>query len=307
MWAILYFLFNFNIFDGHMWQRLMRARLHGFAGFVFGIMILSALPLYIASTVLIVRKKQPLFTVPFPKINLGKLLRTTDTTPTTTEPEPESTTPDSSIIKPIEIELSPEIPAELRQAFRRIHCLEKAYPKPTPNNTNNNPTFIQGAPTGQTDISPDDFPLPTDFDISSSFDDSAPTFTDISFDTPTETDDTLPAPEMSGPDFADTISKLTQRLTESGQDFTIVDADSIVLTNTHAIACHTDPDFWVTDKDTWFAAGKSCTSPIVTAQTYAEQHNIKPAIYLGATNILDLDKLVPEWESAGITVIMDTE
>ena len=64
MWTILYFLFRFNMFSGHMWNRLFHAQLHGFAGFVFGILILAALPLYIASTALIVRTKKPLITIP---------------------------------------------------------------------------------------------------------------------------------------------------------------------------------------------------------------------------------------------------
>ena len=93
MWAILYFLFNFNMFDGHMWHRLMHARLHGFAGHVFGLLILAALPLYMASTTLIIRTKKPLITVPLPKIPLPKFLRPTKKATDDTTPESSGDTP----------------------------------------------------------------------------------------------------------------------------------------------------------------------------------------------------------------------
>ena len=60
-WAIMRYMFNFNIFSAYRWHQLMHAHLHGFAGFVFGILILAMVPLYVATTIVIARTKSPLF------------------------------------------------------------------------------------------------------------------------------------------------------------------------------------------------------------------------------------------------------
>ena len=66
-WAIMRFMFNFNIFSALRWHQLMHAHLHGFAGMVFGILILAAVPMYIATTIVIARTKTPLFTITIPE------------------------------------------------------------------------------------------------------------------------------------------------------------------------------------------------------------------------------------------------
>ena len=60
-WAIMRYMFNFNIFSATRWNQLWHAHLYGFAGFVFGILILAMIPLYIATTIVIARTRAPLF------------------------------------------------------------------------------------------------------------------------------------------------------------------------------------------------------------------------------------------------------
>ena len=67
MWSILFWLFNFNMFSATQWRILAHAELRGFPGFVFGILILAAVPMYIATTSIVIRTKKPLFKIPLPK------------------------------------------------------------------------------------------------------------------------------------------------------------------------------------------------------------------------------------------------
>lgn len=299
-WAILYFLFDFSIFSRAQWHHLMRAQLRGFPGFVFGILILAALPLYIATTTLIVRTQKPLITIPIPKINIPDFLKRApapqpDTTPT---PETENPTlgPDE-IDTPIE--LPTDMPAELRYAFIRAHnnigrAQTSAFNTPHPAPT---------TPTPQ--ITTDSLPLPPDFDIDvPNFDDpeidSVPTFTEINFDSPD------PHTTQSDIDTEYTCdnSALINYLTENAHNFTTTD-NNVVITDHLAIITHSDTDFWVPDCESWFATGRVCPSPIILVQQIAEQHNRKPAIYLASKNILDIDKHIAEWQQNGIIVITD--
>ena len=188
-WAILFFLFNFSIFSAPQWRHLMRAQLRGFPGFVFGILILAALPLYVATTTLIVRTKKPLITIPITKIKIPALFKATTTEPAPT-PEPESETP---TLGPDEVdtptELPPDMPAELRFAFIRAR-----------NNIGRVQTSAFNAPqqtsapnmSDTQKINETSFPLPTDFDleIPTPEMDTMPTFTEINFDEPDATPDT---------------------------------------------------------------------------------------------------------------------
>lgn len=295
-WAILYFLFNFSIFNMNQWHRLFNARLQGFAGFVFGLLILSALPLYIATTTLIVRKNKPLITIPLPKISIPGI--TTDKKESTVqETEPETPQPTESP-KP---DLPSELPRELHSVFLRarenINLIQQNHQQAVSSTEDNTPVPIMDA-----------LPLPSDFDIS--FDDtpgfiddtniSVPTFTDISFDSPsTPTFE----PETADTDNDIYNSNLVQHLQQNNITFDI-DQD-IVLTPKYAIAVHEDNDFWATDDTNWFASGKVRPSPIADAKDCAKKHNLQPAIYLGSKNILDIDELISNWESDGITVITD--
>ena len=66
-WTVMKFMFNFNILSAHRWWQLAHAELHGFPGFVFGILVLAAVPMYIATTMVIARTKAPLFTIKIPE------------------------------------------------------------------------------------------------------------------------------------------------------------------------------------------------------------------------------------------------
>ena len=287
-WAILYFMFKFNIFNGTQWHRLAHAHLRGFPGFVFGILILAMIPLYIATSVLIIRTKEPLITIPVPKIKLPKFRKEPDAdTNTNTAEVPTDTNTDTR-----------EIPDEIRHVFTRTkHNIEqfKTYNEHAPHPTQSDTP----APTEsiEPDVAPDsDLPLPTDFDFSFQDDvatlPDAPVFTSINFDEPT--------PKKTTPN-----NKLIEHLNNQGVAFTII--DNVVITDTHAIITHDDDDFWAPDDDNWFATGKSQPSPIKTVTAIAHEHNITPAIYLASTNILDLDSMISKWESDGITVITDLD
>ncbi len=288
-WAILYFMFKFNIFNGAQWHRLAHAHLRGFPGFVFGILILAMIPLYVATSALIIRTKQPLITIPIPKIKLPKFRKKTDTNTNTTDADtPPETHTDTR-----------EIPDEIRHAFLHTkYNIEdfKTYSEraiqpaePTPN------TEIPS--TTEPDVAPDaDLPLPDDFDFS--FEDDAqmfsdtPVFTSINFDEPASTQTTP-------------CNKLIEHLSNQGITFTII--DNTIITDMHAIITHDDDDFWAVDDDNWFATGKSKPSPIKKVTAIAHEHNVTPAIYLASTNILDLDSMISKWESDGITVITNLE
>ena len=282
------FMFKFNIFSITHWHRLAHTHLHGFPGFVFGILILAMIPLYIATSTLIIRKNQPLITIPLPKIKPSPAPQTADTTDTSDAPAPDTDTP----------ELSDDVPDEMRHIFARASRNLERFAAYNRTNTTapqtQNDTSTPDAPVHtENDL---DLPIPTDFDIT--LDDTpdmftnAPTWTDISFDTP-NTDEPKSTPN----------EKLAQHLTAHGTEFSI--QDDVFITPTHAIIAHSDPDFWVTDDDNWFATGKSRPSPIKTVVSVAQSHNLTPVIYLDATNILDIETLIPQWESDGIIVITD--
>lgn len=293
MWVILKSMFNFDMFSAYQWHKLLNAQLHGFAGFVFGILILAAGPLYIATTTLIVRKKAPLVTIPKPKFPqcIKRPL-----------PEPEKKEEEK---KPVPKPERSDIPLEMHAAFARARHRIAVMPNPT--------ITAQPKPEIPEQSTPD-LPLPTDFDLNLDFDTpdsdtsfAAPTFTDITFDQ----DDTPPVDENILADILDTsdsdtapdTSALTKYLAEHNIKFQT--ENNIIITDTLAIATHSDGDFWVVDEENWFAAGKLCPSPTRAAQDAARTHNRQPAIYLSATNIMDLDNNIKNWESSGIKVITD--
>lgn len=287
-WAILYFLFGFSIFSSAQWHHLMRAQLRGFPGFVFGIMLLAAIPLYIATTTLIVRTGKPLITIPLPKIKMPTFFQSPPPAPAPApEPTPATTAP------PAPMELPDDMPAELRFAFIR--------------NRNNlgqiqTSVFNNSAQITTQDISDltqtlnETLPVPSDFDLEVQYNDtpdSIPTFTEIDFESDAQNTTEDPSANIA----------VINYLTDKGHPYSI-DGDT-VITDTHAITTHSDPDFWVADTENWFAAGRICPSPIASVLTAAQKHNRIPVIYLATRNILDIDKLIPEWQSAGITVITD--
>ena len=296
MWAILLFLFNFDMFSSANWSRLFHSKLRGFPGFVFGILILAAIPMYIATTTIIVRKRAPLF-----KIQIPKFLQPTPLD----EPKPQTTTRTPENAQESEKtgnELPPNLPNEMRVPYIRARnnmgrMQQSTFnsgpisAQPVTSNTAANSTPSQQNLNG--------LPPPNDFDIddiNDNFDTSVPTFTpmfqDLDFDAPT------PGAESNTPDDATAI---TEYLTQHGRKFTI--ENGIVITDTDAIITHADPDFWIADNETWFAAGRQKPSPTDAILSLSAARGVRPVLYLAQTNILDLDARCAQWRQDGITVI----
>jgi hypothetical protein len=70
LWTAVYFgalaiilraCFGFDIFSAHHWSMLFSIRLHGFAGFVFMCIILTSVPIYIATIKTIIKTGKPIF------------------------------------------------------------------------------------------------------------------------------------------------------------------------------------------------------------------------------------------------------
>lgn len=303
MWAILYFLFNFDMFNMAQWHRLMRAHLHGFAGFVFGLLILAAMPLYVATTAIIIKKKKPLITIPVPKVNLQAIFKKAP------EPEPvKATEEEKKEPENPEMNLPAELPLEMKPIFLRAKqnlLLMQQVGFVPPDGAD--AVEHQGA-----DVV-DSLPVPSDFDIDFSdedsdeeneefttplFDGEAPVFKSLSFDADNDSEN------VSGADLAGDLvdnSKLLKYLSDAKRDFS-TDED-VVLTDKFAIVTHSDSDFWVADNENWFAAGKVCESPIIVAKRTAEKHGLIPAIYLQEKNILNIDDLIGQWQKDGVIVI----
>ncbi len=319
-WAIMRYMFNFNIFSAHRWHQLFHAHLYGFAGFVFGILILAMVPLYIATTIVITRTKAPLFNF---KITIPSFIKTyiknaftqtpmpdtepATTTGTNTPPTPDSApttdadstqTTDTPAIAPI----PDEVPAEMRVAYARARD-NISHPQKTAFDLAH--MTQHSAQTAQTESLADDtdIPIPMDFDISDTENiiGDAPVFTDIDFDSNDETDNDTEPTTSDVRSVTDDNDIVIKYLTAKSVPYTI-DGD-VVITDKFAIASHTDSDFWVAENESWFATGKIRLSPIESVSAVATVNNVQPVLYLGANNIMDIDELRAKWESNGVRVI----
>ncbi len=316
MWLVLMFMFNFNIFSVTQWQMLAHAHIHGFAGFVFGILILAAIPMYIATTILIMRTQQPIITINttyitkifnavFPRPE-APVTPEIEVTPATT-PEPDTN------------QIPSNIPNELRGAFIRARqhidqfSASAFNPPPAPMPVTENKT---NTGTGE-------LPLPVDFDFDDDTDATtmpiieAPTFTDIDFgdnDDAEYTDDTDIAAELTpdntpgtpAPDAntqSEIIQQIIQYLDARGKNTTT--EKDMILTDEYIIAIHDDADFWIADPENWFAAGKQKPSPIIDLIKESAGTGLKPIIYLAQTNIMDIDNVRTQWEQMGVISITD--
>ena len=301
-WAIMRYMFNFNIFSAYRWHQLMHAHLHGFAGFVFGILILAMVPLYVATTTVIARNNAPLFNF---KITIPQFIKNAfaqspiEEPAPTPEPEPGPEPAEEKQPEPI-----PEtVPSELRVAYVRardnisrnqISAYDLGNITKAPNIDKN----IQPEPL------PNEMPIPTDFDIAetSNIIDDAPVFTDLDFDDDNEDDITVAESKIDDIKTATGDNDLVIKyLTAKSVPYNVI--DDVVVTDQFAIVSHTDSDFWVADNESWFAAGKIRKSPIISVIDAAQRHNVQPVLYLGSDNIMDIDDLRPQWESSGIRVI----
>ncbi len=312
MWCILKWLFNFDMFSGHQWNILLHAQLRGFAGFVFGILILASIPLYIATTSIILRTKKPLIPLSVPKFMQPVPDETAATESATTHaaaaaPQPEQPqTPE----KPQKI-----IPTELRPAFTRARAHGGSAPKSVFDLSNIAAPHTSPVSEQQPELQPaDTLPLPNDFNVTpTAMDNTVPTFTpvfsdpdfdDVAPDASTESHPTTPQQPTPPPDIAQNPTDITpviEYLTARGDEFS-VDGD-IIFTATAAIAAHNDPDFWIADDENWFAAGKQKPSPADAVLAAAAVRGVRPILFLGQTNIMDLDARRAQWARDGITVI----
>lgn len=299
MWAILQFMFNFNMFVIHNWVLLAHAHLRGFPGFVFGILILSALPIYIATTSIIIRTKKPLFVLSIPKFMQPVKEETTKTTDQEQSKEPEQ---DKTEEKAKETQQK-IIPTELRQAFVRARLHLGPAPKSNFDITNIPASTPQAISSNEPELqSAGELPLPTDFDIKdetpeTNFPSFSPVFSDVTFD------DTEPE-ELDIENNTDNDSELkdiSEHLNAKGIKFRT--ENGLILTDQDVIAAHIDPDFWIADEETWFAAGKQKDSPVNKLLQESKKSGLKPILYLSEKNILDIDSKIPEWEKEGIKII----
>lgn len=323
MWAILAGLFGFDMFSGADWSKLMRAHLRGFPGLVFGILILAALPLYVATMVLVVRNKAPLLTVPIPdavKVAAKKLVpakkpasapvaETKKAEETVAEAAPKSDFPDN-------------LPSELRGAFVRarqhigrtptsnfdtskmVNSAAVAAQMPELMPVGVGTVAAGGAATSAvTDTMADEIPLPTDFDfdadedsfVDNAFSGGAPMFKDIDFSD-------APADEDVAPVVTATKSSSVQEFLTAHNIVGQIGEDGLVRTSDMVIATHDDAAFWVADNDAWFATGAQKPSPVAALKAAATD-GVRPVLYLAETNIMDIDALRAAWTADGILVI----
>lgn len=271
VFLILFLLFDFNILSKIDWTILINSRLQNFSGFVFGVLLLSIVPLYFATIYLIVKNKKTIF-----KIFETKKETKIENDEIDTEIKTENDTP----------QIPEHIPIELHGAFLRIKR----------NSVNNFSTFeLKDLPNENTvseNTNLDNIPLPDNFDLTESeFDPDSfdfPKFKEINFD-----DDKRKPNENS---------EIIKLMMENNIDINIID-DEIIVYKDMSIISHTDSDFWIADNENWFANGKQKKSPIESVLNISNKHGYIPVIYLGNDNIMNIEEKIEDWKSKGIKII----
>ena len=312
MWAIMRGMFNFNIFSVAHWVKVPHVELHGFPGLVFGILLLAAVPLYVATTIFTVRNKETPVKFPMPKCFIA---------PPKPAPEPP---------KPLVVEqdvlptLRPGIPAEMREVFavaQKSNAVRQKSVFNRPSKYEESPVIMPAAQpvvaAASVPLAPDNdvkvpeihdvapagsgLPIPTDFDTPSVVNNDVPVFSDIKFDDDDEDDDdeeyeTPSAPEYTG---------IQEFLDGAGHKSEIL--GNLIITGKCAIAVHADDDFWVADDIDWFAAGRQKPSPIVELLNAKKEKDLEPILYLGHNNIMDLDTVSEKWRESGIKIVTNSD
>ena len=311
MWVVLHSLFHFDMFSWRHWGILMRAHLRGFPGFVFGILMLAAGPMYVATTMLIVRTGKPLFTIPLPQVPepVRRLIPTRASKEADKSAE-SSDTPEPAA-EPVH-ELPGNLPGELRGAFLRAREKPAFEFATVPASA---PVSADTPVATDDQLVPDGLPLPTDF----GFDDAPvaapamgdfPTFTTLNFDDapatsaspePADTNTAPAIPDIAAPD--PEIVPVVDYIKSTGRDYQIT--DGIILCGGMAIAAHTNNEFWIADDDDWFASGQQKPSPVTVVRRVADAHGVAPVMYLGTKNIMDIDGRIAEWTANGVRVVSD--
>ena len=290
-WALMHILFNFEIFNSAHWHRVAHAHLHGLGGFAFCLIIFACIPLYIATTTIVLRTGKPLLALPMPKF-IAKIIEKLfpkQTTQSDEQPEPET----ESVVDTHDASLD-NIPAEMHAVFLRARTRPNRTATPICSVCSVTPNVYPATPSDP-NTTHSDMPLPPDFD----FDDAplaptAPTSVPMFQDIDLGFDNT--------PDPDDETNPVIDYLSQNGRKFDITD-DDIIITDTAAIAVHNDNDFWIMDEPIWFAAGKTRPSPIEHLLATAAEHNVRAILYLGATNIMNCDEKIAQWEQSGIHVV----
>jgi len=301
IWAILKYIFRFDALSAHYWWKFFHATLHGFPGFVFGFLMYSAIPIYIATTIITYRTKELIIPIPFEKTIsefLSKLFsKKTENESVEQKPVEEKEEIINEIVEP---EYPNDLPAELRVPFARaknrmpLNSAVSVY-----NQINTTPKITEPVPAPATMGDNTDIPIPTDFDISDNFEntmnDSVPMFRDINFDETIDTEE--PDTELK--------NNTTKYLSEKNIEFETY--HDFIATEKFVIYEHNDEDFWIMDGDSWFASGKQKDSPINELKELATQNDLTPVLYLHSQNIMDIDNIIKNFTDDGIRVIKNLD
>lgn len=288
VWAILWYVFRFDMFSRVYWWKFFHAHLRGFVGFVFGALVYSIIPIYLATVSVVYRTKEPIIKIPL----VDKIC--TYIKSKFAKPAPETITQEETPTeeKAPEFEYPENMPNEMRPKYKRLkeHMAIAGLKRQTnlyqPKQKTNEPIVPESES--------ESFPIPSDFDIgdmvsNTNSDDNIPTFTEINFDEPTK---------PSEPD-----NKMIKYLQDNNIKFETY--NDFIVTDKYLIYVHSDPDFWIFDEDNWFAAGKQIDSPIPVMQEMAKAEQLIPVIYLESTNIMDFEGTVETLKNQNITVIIN--
>ncbi|MDR1360771.1 MAG: hypothetical protein LBJ18_00460 [Rickettsiales bacterium] len=299
LWLIMFVMFGFDLFSLRHWGLLFNVRLHGFAGFAFGLIIVVAIPLYAATVALILRKKT---IFDFKK----------------KKPEAKDETPADAPAAPIsepEIKLPMGLPREMLEPYvrakKRIGIkIEQSIEKdktdalsPTINDNEHN-SLIESSPpqsASQTATSPGggQVPVPAPIQIQ---EESALLTLNSSLSTGEA--GALPLPDdfdFSGGDSAP-AAPVFREISFGDKP---AEKESVAADEKYEIAVHDDPDFWIADGEEWFANGKRKPNPVSAVLAAAAEKNLIPVLVLKEKNIMDLDARIVEWETAGVRVVSD--
>ena len=289
-WLITRFVFNFNMFSKLYWWKFFHATFHGFWGLTFVILVYSAIPIYIATTLTIHRKQALLFKIPLIS-NLPIISRLFEKK---TEPAKEGTAPEPE--EEEEAKDDEEYPIDLPREMRIPYKRAKQHKSFMGTVSVYNRTPVK-TPTEQDAIEEKSaMPIPMDFDISDDIEqdmnDSVPTFTDINFDTPIATEKEIE-------------NNTTKYFKSHNIEFETY--KEFVATEKYVIYEHADDDFWIMDNENWFAAGKQIDSPVPELLGLAKQNDLTPVIYLASQNIMDFENTVQQFTESGVKVITKLE
>ncbi|MBR6010010.1 MAG: hypothetical protein IKP35_01140 [Alphaproteobacteria bacterium] len=286
-WLITRFVFNFDMFSRLYWWKFFHATFHGFWGLTFVILVYSAIPIYIATTLTIYRKKALLFNIPL----ISYLPIISKLFAKKVEPVKEEVAPETEEEAPEE-EYPADLPREMRVPYTRAKQHQSFMGNVSVYNKRPVKTPVVQA---ETEENPN-IPIPMDFDLgddlNQDMNDSVPTFTDINFDTPIATEKELE-------------NNTTKYFASHNIEFETY--KEYVATEKYVIYEHADEDFWIMDNESWFAAGKQIDTPIPELISLAKQNNLTPVLYLASQNIMDIENTIKQFTDAGVKVITKLE